>query len=86
VKRRCVYEGWQLSCDRPVASDEKQHLPALLRGFGPVQDNIFGFILAGFETTALGAAWAIYLLALFPKWQRRSAWKERTVADMIRFR
>jgi len=46
-----------------------QHLPSLLRGRGPVPDNIFGFMLAGLETTALGAAWAIYLLALYPEWQ-----------------
>jgi cytochrome P450 len=59
----------RISCPRPGALDETQHLPALLRGSGPIQDNIFGFMLAGFETTALGAAWVIYLLANYPEWQ-----------------
>jgi cytochrome P450 len=50
---------------------ERHHLPALLRASGAVQDNIIGFMLAGFETTALGAAWAIYLLARYPDWQEK---------------
>ncbi len=67
----------RLSCARPGASDETKHLPALLRYSGPVQDNIFGFMLAGFETTALGAAWAIYLLALYPEWQEAVRLEDR---------
>ena len=40
-----------------------------LRGVGPLADNALGFMIAGLETTALGAAWAAYLLALYPDWQ-----------------
>lgn len=50
---------------------EPQHLPALLRALGAIEDNVLGFMLAGFETTALGAAWAIYLLARYPEWQEK---------------
>lgn len=46
-----------------------QNLLALLREAGPLADNALGFMVAGFETTALGAAWALYLLALHPDWQ-----------------
>jgi cytochrome P450 len=49
--------------------DGENDLRAMLRGVGPPTDNTFGFMLAGFETTALGAAWAIYLLSLHPAWQ-----------------
>lgn len=59
----------RLAAARAAPPDPAQDLPALLRGAGPLADNILGFMLAGFETTALGAAWAIYLLALFPEWQ-----------------
>lgn len=58
---------------RPSATDtaEAGHLPQLLRFSGAVEDNVLGFMLAGFETTALGAAWAVYLLARYPEWQDR---------------
>jgi len=59
----------RLAVVRASPPDAEQDLPALLRGVGPIADNAFGFMLAGFETTALGAAWAIYLLALYPEWQ-----------------
>jgi cytochrome P450 len=49
--------------------DATQDIPALLRGVGPLADNILGSLPAGFETSALAAAWAVYLLALYPEWQ-----------------
>lgn len=57
---------------RGIAADgevEDHRLAALLRDSGPLADNIFGFMIAGFETSALGAAWALYVLALHPEWQ-----------------
>jgi cytochrome P450 len=59
----------KLTCLRPASLNEAHHLPSLLRASGAAQDNTLGFMLAGFETTALGAAWAIYLLARYPEWQ-----------------
>ncbi len=49
--------------------DLRQDIPALMRGAGPLADNILGFLPAGFETSALAAAWAVYALALHPEWQ-----------------
>jgi len=46
-----------------------RHLPTLLRGIGPLENNMFGFMIAALETTALGAAWGLYLLARYPDWQ-----------------
>lgn len=57
---------------RLVGTDEADHLPALLHASNAVEDNVLGFMLAGFETTALGAAWTIYLLARYPEWQDRA--------------
>lgn len=51
------------------APTDPHQLTALLRDVGPLADNLFGFMIAGFETSALGAAWALYLLALHPDWQ-----------------
>ena len=48
-----------------------RHLPTLLRAAGPVEDNMLGFMIAGLGTTALGLAWAAYLLARYPEWQDR---------------
>ena len=61
----------RLAAARAEPPDEAQDLPALLRGVGPLTDNILGFMLAGFGTTALAAAWAVYLLALYPEWQEK---------------
>lgn len=46
-----------------------KHLATLLRGAGPLEANMLGFMVAGLGTTALGAAWAAYLLARYPDWQ-----------------
>lgn len=48
-----------------------RHLPTLLKDAGPVEANMLGFMIAGLGTTALGAAWALYLLARYPHWQER---------------
>lgn len=44
-------------------------------GFGAeeVVDQVLTFLLAGHETSAAGLAWALYLLALSPDWQRAVA-------------
>jgi cytochrome P450 len=54
-----------------AARDDGRHLPTLLRGAGPLPENMLGFIVSGFGTTALGAAWAAYLLARYPEWQEK---------------
>jgi cytochrome P450 len=54
---------------RASPPDRVQDIPALLRGVGPLVDNILGLMPAGYETSALAAAWAVYLLALDPEWQ-----------------
>jgi cytochrome P450 len=56
-------------------------LTALLRDSGPLADNVFGFMIAGFETSALGAAWALYLLALHPDWQAAVRAEATTAPD-----
>ena len=59
----------RLAAARAAPPDAVQDVPALLRGVGPLADNILGFMPAGVETSALAAAWALYLLALYPDWQ-----------------
>lgn len=74
-------EEWRLRSAAAVIAgsrSEPHHLPALLRASGAVEDNVLGFMLAGFETTALGAAWAIYLLARYPEWQDKVRAEART--------
>ncbi|MEG3174918.1 cytochrome P450 [Sphingomonas sp. RB3P16] len=69
---------------RDIAADgtaEDHQLAALLRNSGPLADNIFGFMIAGFETSALGAAWALYLLALHPEWQAAVRAEARAAQD-----
>lgn len=44
-------------------------VPDLMANAGPLADNMFGFLLAGLETTALAAAWSSWLLAFDPDWQ-----------------
>ena len=51
--------------------DNGRHLPTLLRGMGPLAENMLGFMIAGLGTTALGTAWAAYLLARYPEWQEK---------------
>jgi cytochrome P450 len=53
------------------AREDGRHLPTLLRGMGPLKQNMLGFLIAGLGTTALGLGWAIYLLARYPEWQER---------------
>lgn len=53
------------------ACENGAHLPTLLRGVGPIEQNMLGFMIAGLGTTALGAAWAAWLLARYPEWQER---------------
>ena len=53
------------------ANEDGKHLPTLLRAAGPIEQNMLGFMIAGLGTTALGAAWAVYLLARYPEWQKR---------------
>lgn len=36
-----------------------------------IKANIFTFFAAGFETSALGLAWALYLLSIDPEWRER---------------
>jgi cytochrome P450 len=52
------------------AIDGHRHLPTLLRHAGPLESNMLGFMIAALETTALGAAWALFLLARYPDWQQ----------------
>lgn len=59
----------RLAAARAQPPDAVQDLPAALRGAGPVADNITGTFPAAFDTTAIGASWALYLLALYPHWQ-----------------
>ena len=53
------------------ACNDGKHLPTLLRAAGPVEQNMLGFMIAGLGTTALGAAWAAYLLSRYPEWQEK---------------
>jgi hypothetical protein len=48
-----------------------RHLPTLLRGSGPIEENMLGFMISGLGTTAAGAAWAAWLLARYPDWQEK---------------
>ena len=69
AEARLRHVAARLAAARGFSTGEAQNLLALLQHAGPLSDNVLGFMLAGFETTALGAAWAIYLLALYPEWQ-----------------
>lgn len=53
------------------AKEDGKHLPTLLRAAGPIEQNMLGFMIAGLGTTALGLAWAAYLLARYPEWQSK---------------
>lgn len=70
-ERRLRSAAAAIALPAPGEPPEPDHLPHLLRASGAVPDNVFGFMLAGFETTALGAASALYLLARYPDWQDR---------------
>lgn len=61
------------------AHEDGRHLPTLLRAAGPLEQNMLGFMIAGLGTTALGVAWAAYLLARYPEWQDRI--RQETAAE-----
>jgi cytochrome P450 len=61
-----------------------RHLPTLLRGSGPLEENMLGFMIAGLGTTALGAAWAAWLLARYPEWQEKVREEARAAPAGIR--
>lgn len=66
---------------RASGPDELADLPALMRGHGPLADNILGFMPAGFETTARAIGWGLFLLARHPEWQERLRAEARASAD-----
>ena len=57
--------------------------PVTGRRFGPeeVVDQVLTFLLAGHETSAAGLAWALYLLARAPDWQRAVAAEAATLPE-----
>lgn len=59
--------------------DDGRHLPTLMRGSGPIEENMLGFMISGLGTTALGAAWAAWLLARYPEWQEKV--REEAIAE-----
>jgi cytochrome P450 len=69
---------------RLPARDCGRHLPTLLRGSGPLEQNMLGFLVAGLGTTALGAAWAVWLLARYPNWQDKVRDEALAAPDNIR--
>jgi cytochrome P450 len=42
--------------------------------------NVVGFLMAGYDTTAMALAWALYLVALSPDWQTKMADEVAAVA------
>jgi len=59
----------ELAEKRAGGDDTIDDVISLLRGKGPLEDNIAGFMMASFETSAAGAAWAVYILACLPDLQ-----------------
>mgnify|MGYP005989397245 FL=1 len=70
----------RLAAARATPPDRVQDIAALMRGAGPLADNLLGFLPAGLETTAQAAAWGLYLLALYPDWQD-AVYREALAAD-----
>ena len=58
-----------LARERLESAETSEDVIALLKDKSKLSDIIFGFMGAGVETTAMGTAWALYLLALHPDWQ-----------------
>jgi cytochrome P450 len=58
-------------------------LIALMHGAGPIEDNIRGLFPAALETTMGGASWALYTLALRPRWQARVAEEARSCGGVF---
>lgn len=67
---------------RATAPEQTRDLPALLGDVAPLDDTVFGFLLAGLETTALAVAWALYLLAHHPAWQEAVRDEARAVGTV----
>ena len=65
-------------------TDKKDDLLGRLLSAGmPIErliDNVLAFIVAGFDTTALGLSWSLYLIAQSPHWQERMRREVRDVA------
>ncbi|MFX8218991.1 cytochrome P450, partial [Acinetobacter baumannii] len=70
----------RLAAARATPPDRVQDIAALMRGAGPLADNLLGFLPAGLETTAQAAAWGLYLRALDPEWQD-AVYREALAAD-----
>ena len=61
----------RLAALREQSESEGSDVVSLLRDKGPLEDNILGMITASFETSARGAAWALYVLACQPDLQEQ---------------
>jgi cytochrome P450 len=58
-------------------------LVTLLRGTGPVEDNIRGLFPAAMDTTVAGTSWVLYTLACRPEWQHRLAAEARACGTTL---
>lgn len=70
--RRLQKLATQLAAARKLGAPRSDMI-ALLEGVGPIEDNIRGLFPAAMETTVAGLAWAHYVMALRPEWQRQVA-------------
>lgn len=75
VRRICAL-AHKLAAERG-ADEAGSDLIALLKGVGPVEDNIRGLFPAAMDTTAAGTGWVLYTLARFTDWQSRVAAEAR---------
>ena len=57
--------------------DDSGAMIALLKGVGPVQDNILGLMPAAMDTTVSGTSWTLYTLAQRTDWQAQVAAEAR---------
>ena len=71
----------RLADARAKPPDAVQDIPALMRDAGPLVDNILGFMPAAYETSAMAAAWGVYLLARYPEWQNKLRAEAQATAD-----
>lgn len=55
----------------------------LLKGVGPLEDNIRGLFPAAMETTVAGLSWALYVMAQRPEWQDRVAAEGRALNGSV---
>lgn len=72
--RRVRALAQRLAAGREAAGND---LVTLMRGTGPVEDNLRGLFPAAMDTTVAGASWALYTLACRPEWQHRLAAEAR---------